>query len=157
MEQILPGTSPQKGEQQDKRVESYEWELPFMYTIFRLLLQIHKWIRDIHRRNCALSRRFGKEHYLSQLHYGRGYSLSLLEVCKSRGLLLMMSPLLELFQCQSKYSFFQQGCCLTGTCGTKAPTIYPRATKISNREPKWAPKTYDSQANFQWTKNKIPC
>ena len=85
LEQILPGTSPQKGEQQDKKVESYEWELPFMYTIFRLLLQIHKWIQDIHRRNCALSRRFGKEHYLSQLHFGRGYSLSLLEVCKSRG------------------------------------------------------------------------
>ena len=56
-----------------------------MYTVFKLLLQIHKWIRDIRRRNCALSRRFGKEHYLSQLHFGRGYSLSLLEVCKSRG------------------------------------------------------------------------
>ena len=85
LEQILPGTSPHKGEQQDNTVESYEWGLPFMYTVFRLLLQIHKWIRDIHRRNCALSRRFGKEHYLSQLHFGRGYSLSLLEVCKSRG------------------------------------------------------------------------
>ena len=35
--------------------------------------------------------------------------------------------------------------------------IYPRGTKISNREPKQAPKTYDSQTNFQWTNNKIPC
>ena len=41
----------------------------------------------------------------------------------------------------------------------EAPTIYPGATKISNREPEQAPKTYmyDSQANFQWTNNKIPC
>ena len=47
--------------------------------------------------------------------------------------------------------------------GTWAPderclTIYPLATKLSNREPEWAPKTYDSQANFQWIiNNKIPC
>ena len=36
----------------------------------------------------------------------------------------------------------------------EAPTIYPQATKISNREPE--PKTYDSQAKFRWTNNKIP-
>ena len=28
-------------------------------------------------------------------------------------------------------------------------TIYPRATKISNREPERAPKTYNSEANFR--------
>ena len=39
----------------------------------------------------------------------------------------------------------------------EVPTIYPQATKISNREPKQAPKTYDSEANFQWTSNKISC
>ena len=62
LEQILPGTSPHKSEQQDNTVESHEWGLPFMYTVFRLLLQIHKWIRDIHRRYWALSKQFGKEH-----------------------------------------------------------------------------------------------
>ena len=36
LEQMLPGTSPHKGEQQDNTVESYEWGLPFMYTVFRL-------------------------------------------------------------------------------------------------------------------------
>ena len=35
------------------------------------------------------------------------------------------------------------------------PKIYPQATIISNREPE--PKTYDSQAKFRWTNNKIPC
>ena len=39
----------------------------------------------------------------------------------------------------------------------EAPTIYHCATKISNREPYRVPKTYDSQANFQWTNKKIPC
>lgn len=39
----------------DKTVESYEWGLPFMYTVLRLLLQIHKWIRDIHICYWALS------------------------------------------------------------------------------------------------------
>ena len=42
-----------------------------------------------------------------------------------------------------------QGCYLTRAWLPEAPTIYPRATKISNREPKWAPKTYDSLANFR--------
>ena len=32
-----------------------------------------------------------------------------------------------------------------------------RVTKISNKEPEWVPKTYDSRANFWWTNNKIPC
>ena len=49
-----------------------------------------------------------------------------------------------------------QGGCLTGARTPEAPTIYSRATKISNRERERAPKTYDSQANFQWTNNKIP-
>ena len=44
-----------------KTVESYEWGLSFMYTVFRLLLQIHKWIRDIHICYWALSKRFGKK------------------------------------------------------------------------------------------------
>ena len=39
----------------------------------------------------------------------------------------------------------------------EVPTIYPQATKISNREPEQAPKTYDSEANFEWTSNKISC
>ena len=39
----------------------------------------------------------------------------------------------------------------------EVPTIYPQVTKISNREPEQAPKTYDSEANFQWTSNKISC
>ena len=30
----------------------------------------------------------------------------------------------------------------------EVPTICPRATKISNKEPKQAPKTFDSQANL---------
>ena len=38
----------------------------------------------------------------------------------------------------------------------EVPTIYPQATKISNREAEQAPKTYDSEANFQWTSNKFP-
>ena len=54
-------------------------------------------------------------------------------------------------RCQS------QGCCLTGARSPEAPTICPRATKISNKEPPWAPKNYDSYANFQRTNNKIPC
>ena len=45
----------------DKTVESYEGRLSFMYTVFRLLLQIHKWIRDIHICYWALSKRFGKK------------------------------------------------------------------------------------------------
>ena len=44
--------------------------------------------------------------------------------------------------------------CLVATRGTYD---LPSATKLLNREPKQAPKTYDSQANFQWTNNKIPC
>ena len=40
-----------------------------------------------------------------------------------------------------------QGCCLTGAQAPEA--IYLRATKISNREPERAPKTYVSPANFQ--------
>ena len=47
----------------------------------------------------------------------------------------------------------KQGCCLTGAQESEDPTIYPRA----NREPERAPLTYDSQTNFQWTNNKIPC
>ena len=47
--------------------------------------------------------------------------------------------------------------CLTGAQKPEAPTIYPLATKISNREPEWVNKTYDSQAKFRWTNNKIPC
>ena len=43
------------------------------------------------------------------------------------------------------------------TCDDTLATIYPRATKISNREPERALKTYDSQANFRRTNNKIPC
>ena len=46
---------------------------------------------------------------------------------------------------------------LTGARSPEAPTIYPRATKVSYRETERAPKTYDSQAKFQWTNNKIPC
>ena len=43
-----------------------------------------------------------------------------------------------------------------GTWAPEAPTIYPRATKISNREPKRVPKTYDSQANFSKQTTKFP-
>ena len=50
-----------------------------------------------------------------------------------------------------------QGCCLTGAQSPEAPTICPWATKISHKEPPWAPKTYDSYANFQRTNDKIPC
>ena len=32
-----------------------------------------------------------------------------------------------------------QGCCLTGARSPEVPMIYPRATKISDREPEWAP------------------
>ena len=41
----------------------------------------------------------------------------------------------------------------------EALTISPRpgAPKISNKEPERAPKTYDSQDNFLWTNDKIPC
>ena len=42
-----------------------------------------------------------------------------------------------------------------GAQSPEVPTIYPQATKISNREPEWVPKTYDSEANFRWTSNKI--
>ena len=45
-----------------------------------------------------------------------------------------------------------QGRCLTGAWDL------PRATKISNKEPAWAPITYDSLANFKHTNNdKISC
>ena len=47
----------------------------------------------------------------------------------------MMSPLLELFQCQSKYSFFQQGCCLTGAWGAKASTITLGRPKFQTGSP----------------------
>ena len=36
-----------------------------------------------------------------------------------------------------------------GAWAPEVSTIYPRATKILNKEPKQAPKTFDSQANFQ--------
>ena len=39
----------------------------------------------------------------------------------------------------------------------EALTISPRAPKISNKEPERARKTYDSQDNFLWTNDKIPC
>ena len=42
-----------------------------------------------------------------------------------------------------------------GAQSPEAPTIYPQATKIWNREPGGVPKTYDSQAKFWWTNNKI--
>ena len=55
-----------------------------------------------------------------------------------------------------------QGCCLTATRSPEAPTI-PRL-QFTLRQPKFQTgspnggliKSYDSQANFQWTKNKIP-
>ena len=50
-----------------------------------------------------------------------------------------------------------QGCCLMGARSPEDTTICPRATKISNKEPPWAPKTYDSYANFQRPNDKIPC
>ena len=58
---------------------------------------------------------------------------------------------------QFKFSVHPQGCCLTGTRSPEAPMICPQMTKISNKEPTWAPKTYDSFAKFQSTNNKIPC
>ena len=33
----------------------------------------------------------------------------------------------------------------------------PSGDQNSNKEPEWVPKTFDSQAKFQWTNNKIPC
>ena len=60
--------------------------------------------------------------------------------CKTEWSLARLLPLERVPGCQRLFS-----------------TIYPWATKISNREPKQVPKTYDSQANFQWTNNKIPC
>ena len=42
-----------------------------------------------------------------------------------------------------------------GAQSPEAPTIYPQATKISNKEPGGVPKAYDSQAKFWWTNNKI--
>ena len=37
-----------------------------------------------------------------------------------------------------------QSCCLMGARSPEAPTVYPQATKISNRELEQVPKTYDS-------------
>ena len=42
-----------------------------------------------------------------------------------------------------------RGCCLTGVSSPEAPTIWPRATKIANKEPEQAPETFDSQDNFR--------
>ena len=39
----------------------------------------------------------------------------------------------------------------------EALTISQRAPKVSNKEPERVPKTYDSQDNFLWTNDKIPC
>ena len=47
-----------------------------------------------------------------------------------------------------------QGCCLTGAQEPEAPAVHPRAAKTSNKEPEWAAKAYDSQANFQWKKQQ---
>ena len=47
-----------------------------------------------------------------------------------------------------QYCKWLQGCCLMGAQSPEAPTIYPQATKISNKEPGGVPKAYDSQAKF---------
>ena len=47
------------------------------------------------------------------------------------------------FQVLTQVGLVHQGCCLTG--------VYDLPTGDQNfqKEPKWMPKTYDSQANFQ--------
>ena len=54
-----------------------------------------------------------------------------------------------------KIEDFIQGCRVTGIRLPEAPTIYPQATKISNREPERAAETYDFQANCLWINSKI--
>ena len=54
-----------------------------------------------------------------------------------------------------KIEDFIQGCRVTGVRLPEAPTIYPQATKISNREPERAAETYDFQANCLWINSKI--
>ena len=44
-----------------------------------------------------------------------------------------------------------------GCRSPEAPTIYPQATKISNREPKWVPLNLILRLTYFRTNNKIPC
>ena len=44
-------------------------------------------------------------------------------------------------------SYRDQGCFLTGARPPEAPMICSWATKILNKEPAWAPKSYDSYGN----------
>lgn len=44
-------------------------------------------------------------------------------------------------------SYRDQGCFLIGAQSSEAPMIYLRVTKVLNKEPAQAPKSYDSYGN----------